>query len=124
MAEYSRDSSFNMGIAHLTRIDEILYVVAESASEGNYYAWLESLKLLSREVFFLFDKDELKENTELENNCAKDVSLLLKNKDFESKAKCYNSLIKYEYFLKRQLADRKMLMAFSKDLRVSISDLG
>jgi hypothetical protein len=124
MAEYSRDSSFNMGIAHLTRIDEILYAVAESASEGNYLAWLESLKLLSREVFFLFDEKELKENAELENECALAITNLQKYKTFEYKNKCYNSLIKYEYFLKRQLAERKMLMAFSKDLRVSISDLG
>jgi hypothetical protein len=124
MAEYSRDSSFNMGIAHLTRIDEILYAVAESASESNYLAWLESLKLLSREVFFLFDVDELKKNAELENACCNAITQLNKHKDFESKTKCYNALIKYEYFLKRQLADRKMLMAFSKDLKVAISDLG
>jgi hypothetical protein len=124
MAEYSRDSSFNMGIAHLTRIDEILYAVAESASESNYLAWLESLKLLSREVFFLFDQKELDENAKLENDCSKYITELNQQKNISSKTKCYNSLIKYEYFLKRQLAERKMLMAFSKDLKVAISDLG
>jgi hypothetical protein len=124
MAEYSRDSSFNMGIAHLTRIDEILYAVAENASENDYIGWLESLKLLSREVFFLFDDDEFKENTKLENSCCEAINELNKNKDFESKVKSYNALTKYEYFLKKQLAERKMLMAFSKDLKVAISDLG
>ena len=113
-----------MGIAHLTRIDEILYAVAESASESNYLAWLESLKLLSREVFFLFDQKELDENAKLENDCSKYITELNQQKNISSKTKCYNSLIKYEYFLKRQLAERKMLMAFSKDLKVAISDLG
>lgn len=124
MAEYSKDSSFNMGIAHLTRIDELLYMIAECSANGDYEGWLVGLNLLSREVFFLFDKDEMEENAKLENNCADSINNFQKKKDFENKQKSYNALVQYEYFLKKQLAERKMLMAFSKDLKVAISDLG
>jgi len=39
MGDYTRDSSFNMGIAHLTRIDAILYDVASASSEEDFISW-------------------------------------------------------------------------------------
>jgi len=124
MAEYSRDSSFNMGIAHLTRIDGLLYMVAEASSENDYNGWLDALNLLNREVFFLYNKTEMEESIENENACVDCIRRFQEEKTIDAKRGVYNSLVKYEYFIKKQLADRKMLMAFGKDLKVSISDLG
>ena len=59
MADYTRDSSFNMGIAHLTRIDAILYDIASASSEEDYITWHNTLNVLSREVSFLFNKMKL-----------------------------------------------------------------
>jgi len=113
-----------MGIAHLTRIDALLYDVANCAGEEDYEGWHKNLNLLSREVFFLFNEDEMNLSIELDNNCAYAINEFKNNKIFENKSIAYNNLIKYELFIKQQLAQRKMLMAFSKDLKVSISDLG
>lgn len=124
MTEYSRDSTFNMGIAHLTRIDNLLCLVAQSSAENDYPNWFESLNLLSREVFFLFDPEEMEMGVNLQNACARAINEFNNKRSFECKQEAYNKLVDYEYFLKKQLAERKMLMAFSKDLRVSISDLG
>jgi hypothetical protein len=124
MAEYSSDSSFNMGIAHLTRIDSLLYAVAEASGERDYCKWLDALNLLNREVFFLYNPADMETSINHENTCSKNINEYFSEKTIQAKSEAYNSLVKYEYFIKKQLADRKMLMAFSKDLRVSISDLG
>lgn len=123
MTEYSRDSSFNMGIAHLTRIDALLYDVTYFSGEEDYENWHKSLNALSREVFFLFNETEMEEGANHDNDCANAINCFKLNRTYEDKTYCYNCLIAYELFIKQQLAQRKMLMAFSKDLRVSISDL-
>ena len=124
MGEYTRDSSFNMGIAHLTRIDAILYDIALASSEEDYIAWHNILNVLSREVSFLFNPDETELSIEADNKCANSINEYLSDKNFENKSKAYNALVSYELFIKKQLSQRKMLMAFSKDLRSSITDLG
>jgi hypothetical protein len=123
MTEYSRDSTFNMGIAHLARIDALLYDVAYASAEDDYVNWHKSLTLLVREVFFLFTEEEMQENARLDNRCVDAINKFKTNKDYESKSAAYNCLVDFELFIKQQLAQRKMLMAFNKDLRVSISDL-
>ena len=122
--EYSRDSSFNMGIAHLTRIDALLYDVTSFSGDEDYENWHRSLNALSREVFFLFNETDMTQSAEHDNNCANAINNFKIDKTYGNKTICYNQLIAYELFIKQQLAQRKMLMAFSKDLRVSISDLG
>jgi hypothetical protein len=124
MADYTRDSSFNMGIAHLTRIDAILYDIASASSEEDYITWHNTLNVLSREVSFLFNKDETELSIKADNTCANSINEYLRDKTFENKSKAYNALVDYELFIKKQLSQRKMLMAFSKDLRSSITDLG
>jgi hypothetical protein len=123
MADYTRDSSFNMGIAHLTRIDAILYDIASASSEEDYINWHNTLNVLSREVSFLFNKDETTASVNADNTCANSINEFLKDKTFENKSKAYNALVKYELFIKKQLSQRKMLMAFSKDTKSAISDL-
>ncbi len=123
MTEYSRDSTFNMGIAHLTRIDAILYDVANCSAEEDYEGWHKGLNILSREVFFLFNDKEMGEHSKLDNECSKSINSFLENKTFENKTKMYNAIINYEFFIKNQLARRGMLMAFKRDLKYSISDL-
>lgn len=123
MVEYSRDSTFNMGLAHLQRIDAILYDVANSSAEDDYELWHKSLNILSREVFFLFSDAEMNEHAKLDNLCSKNINSFLKDKTFENKTEAYNSLINYEFFIKSQLARRGLLMAFKRDLKYSISDL-
>lgn len=124
MAEYSRDSSFNMGIAHLTRIDALLYAISDSASEEDYFTWHKALTLLSREVFFLYSPEEMNENNKLDNECVEMINKYNSEKTIYNKQKAYNALINYELFVKKQLSERKMLMAFSKDARFAIADLG
>jgi hypothetical protein len=124
MAEYSTDSSFNMGIAHLARIDSLLYAVADASGEKDYCKWLDALNLLNREVFFLYNSTDMEISVNHENTCAIKINEYFNEKTVQAKSEAYNALVKYEYFIKKQLADRKMLMAFSKDLKVSISDLG
>lgn len=124
MTDYSRDSSFNMGIAHLTRIDGLLYDVAMHAHEEDYERWHNTLTILSREVFFLFDSEEMNKNIELDNTCAEAISNFKIEHTFLNKSKAYNALIAYELFIKQELAERKMLMAFSRDVRSAIADLG
>jgi hypothetical protein len=123
MADHTRDSSFNMGIAHLTRIDAILYDIASVSSEEDYIGWHNNLNVLSREVFFLFNKAETDESVDSDNKCATAINVFIKDKTFENKSKAYNALVNYELFIKKQLSQRKMLMAFTKDLKSSISDL-
>ena len=123
MGDYTRDSSFNMGIAHLTRIDAILYDIASASSEEDYINWHNTLNVLSREVSFLFNKDETTASVNADNTCANSINEFLKDKTFENKSKAYNALVKYELFIKKQLSQRKMLMAFSKDTKSAISDL-
>jgi len=112
-----------MGIAHLTRIDAILYDVANCSAEEDYEGWHKSLNILSREVFFLFNDKEMGEHSKLDNECSKSINSFLENKTFENKTKMYNAIINYEFFIKNQLARRGMLMAFKRDLKYSISDL-
>ncbi len=123
MADHTRDSSFNMGIAHLTRIDAILYDIASVSSEEDYIGWHNNLNVLSREVFFLFNEHETDESVNSDNKCATAINDFIKDKTFENKSKAYNALVNYELFIKKQLSQRKMLMAFTKDLKSSISDL-
>ena len=123
MADYTRDSSFNMGIAHLTRIDAILYDIASASSEEDYITWHNTLNVLSREVSFLFNKDETELSIKADNTCANSINEYLRDKTFENKSKAYNALVDYELFIKKQLSQRKMLMAFSKDTKSAISDL-
>ncbi len=123
MADYTRDSSFNMGIAHLTRIDAILYDIASASSEEDYITWHNTLNVLSREVSFLFNKDETELSVKADNTCANSINEFIRDKTFENKSKAYNALVDYELFIKKQLSQRKMLMAFSKDTKSAISDL-
>jgi len=123
MADYTRDSSFNMGIAHLTRIDAILYDIASASSEEDYIAWHNILNILSREVSFLFNEGETKSSTDADNACADSINDYLGDRNFDNKTKAYNALVNYELFIKKQLSKRKMLMAFSKDTKSAISDL-
>jgi len=83
----------------------------------------KNLNILSREVFFLFNTNEMDESIELDNLCSATINEFLSNKTYENKTSMYNALINYELFIKKQLAGRKMLMAFNKDLKTSISDL-
>jgi len=124
MADYTRDSSFNMGIAHLTRIDAILYDIASASSEEDYITWHNTLNVLSREVSFLFTDDETKLSIKADNKCANSINEYLTDKTFDNKSKAYNALVDYELFIKRQLSERGMLMAFRKNVGSSITDLG
>ena len=124
MADYTRDSSFNMGIAHLTRIDAILYDIASASSEENYIIWHNTLNVLSREVSFLFNPDEAESSITADNKCANSINEYLRDKTFENKSKAYNALVDYELFIKKQLSERGMLMAFKKSIGSSVTDLG
>jgi len=123
MADYTRDSSFNMGIAHLTRIDAILYDVANASAEEDYISWHNNLNILNREVFFLFNVEEMNKSVKKDNLCSTGINAFLQDKTHENKTTMYNALINYELFIKKQLSVRKMLMAFNKDLKTAISDL-
>ena len=123
MADYTRDSSFNMGIAHLTRIDAILYDIAFASSQEDYILWHNTLNVLLREVSFLFTPEEMEKSVKADNNCANTINEFFGEKTFENKTKAYNALVNYELFIKQQLSQRKMLMAFSKDTKSAISDL-
>ena len=98
----TRDSSFNMGIAHLTRIDTLLYYVVEASQKEDYTEWHRILNILSREIFFLFSKEELDEEIKLDNICINTINNLNKMKTSDNKTKAYNSLVNYELFIKRQ----------------------
>lgn len=121
--EYSRDSSFNMGIAHLVRIDALLYDLAQNSADEDYTAWHKSLTLISREVFFLFSDPEMEENNKLDNKCVESINKFFVDKTMKDKQDAYNALVNYELFLKKQLAQRKMLMAFGRDVRSAIADI-
>jgi len=112
-----------MGIAHLTRIDALLYDVAQNASSENYTDWYNSLTTLSREVFFLFNKDEMESNNEKDLACVDAINKFYTDKTVQDKTDARNALIEYELFIKQQLANRKMLMAFSRDVRSAIADV-
>lgn len=122
--EVTRDSTFNMGLAHLNRIDALLYSLIDCTNEENYEGWHGVLCALTREVFFLFNSDEMKKNADLDNACAKAISEYKHERTFEKKVVAYNCLIEYELFIKQQLVQRKMLMSFGRDVRSAIADLG
>ena len=121
--EYSRDSNFNMGIAHLIRIDALLYDLAQNSANEDYPSWHKSLTLISREIFFLFNSNEMEKNNELDNLCVETINKMNRDKTLKDKQDAYNNLVNYELFLKQQLAQRKMLMAFGRDVKSAIADI-
>jgi hypothetical protein len=134
MTEYSQqtpESEFNMGIAHLKRINYILDAIAENSlmlfeehnTKKGMQNWFYLLSILNKEIDFLYDNGEIKESTNSFNKTSKSINEWTKNSTLENFELAYNEIIVLERWLKKQLVKRKMMMKFGKDKTKAIIDL-
>jgi hypothetical protein len=121
--DYNSDSMiFNMSIAMLRRIDQILTACAISSRNRDVGGWFNNLNVLRREVNYMFNEKEIAKNKEhiskitgFYNNYIHAIEQD-KLKDFSDFGKFYNALEEYETFLKTALYERDMLAIKKEDL--------
>jgi len=111
------ESQFNMGLAILQRIDNLLTSCALFSQRKMLDRWLNVLLPLSRQVDYDFKEDERKINHEFKTKLFKleQEYQIYKSRDQLGKFKrfgyFYDMLGAYESFLRRCLNKRKMLVA-------------
>ena len=129
---------FNMAVAMLFRIDNIITQCANASSDKNFPRWSRMLSTLSREINYLFKPEEEKENLEFENsinplivefeekmefNIDSEEFVLKDGVYFDNYPILYTLLIGYEKFLRKALQERDLLAIKKSDLRRIITEM-
>lgn len=118
------DSAFNMALSALIRIDHILTTCSIANYRRDLSRWFSGLMVLSLQVKYDFDKDEITKNKEFRD----DIFLLQREyesyesrgliKNFIKFGEYFNLLEEYEDFLRKALDKRGMLMKTKGEKRL------
>lgn len=136
---YSQDkSTFNMGLAILIRIDSILTHCALSSYSDDFYSWSCGLFTLSKEINYLFDKNEEEKEKEYRdviyqlmpewksrmkyNNESERYEITGKD-SYDNYSIFYTCLLEYEKFLRSSLHKRDMLIFSKADRKKAITEM-
>ena len=139
MADFRSDeSAFNFAVAYLKRVNELLYIAAESKGQRDLRRWFDVIRVIFGEVNIKFKPEEIKAIQEQEETIKKefrekpDINLgdykevIVKGKGVKipncplEREKLFIMIENYEYTIKK-LADRYgMLLPSKSDPRFAI----
>ena len=114
-------STFNMGVAMLQRIDQLLTAISIASAKRSLTLWSDLLQTLQREVLYLMSNEEQKANQEYQvlfRPLVAEFQFYEKKKrelEFKKFPILYIQLQKYETFLKHLLFTRGMLVVKKTD---------
>lgn len=127
--EYQTDKSeFNMGLAILKRVDNLLTASTLYSQQRELHKWYDSLLSLMKEIEYMFNKEESKINKEYQkriNAIDQDYELYRsKNKSLKFKrfGYLYELLVSYEKFLRKSFLNRDMLIKYKDDPGDAVSE--
>lgn len=132
------EMQFNMALAMLQRIDSLLNACSQLSFRRDFCSWGHILFTLSREVDYLFDKDETEKNNYFQEKIYPLASLfeqkmffnpelekfvLRRNAIFPEYSILWGYLTKYEKFLKSAMHNRGMLSIAKPNINMAIAQM-
>ena len=125
MAEFKHSGSgtaFNMGLATLDRINNLLNMASEHSIAGEYYQWFNTLYTLKRDVFPFLPKEAVEELNKILATITNDCWQSGKNKvllNSDSSINVPEALDKLDTKLRGAMKEAGLLMPKSSDPRFS-----
>jgi len=113
----SDESVFNMAMAYLKRIDQILYKAQEAATTGDIDEWLNQLYAIRREVSVKLKSEE---EEELRKKFSELVKFLTPINKIKQRGKIRTMLDEIDIFIRKKLQERGMLLPSKSDPRFAI----
>jgi predicted MPP superfamily phosphohydrolase len=136
--EPEEKSEFNIAIAGLYRINDLLTSCAMESARRNFLLWGNSLFALCREINYLFTEEETKKDKEFKRKLNPlltefETKMIWDNENrryFCGSYEPYKNygilnyiLDQYEMFLRNALQKRDMLNIHKADLKKAVSDM-
>ena len=137
--EPAEKSEFNIAVASLYRINDILTTCAVESSSRNFFRWGNLLFALCREFSYMFNKEENEEDKKFKNTIHPLITEFEKRMEWDQSKRHYSMidkftpypnytilyriLEKYEKFLRNALYRRDMLSVQKADTSKAVSSM-
>jgi len=110
------DPLFNMNLAYLERVNELLRICSDFSIKNNYVSWYNTIRAIYREISALLNEEEKEEyrelndycnNIKLRSECSNEKEVFLSNESI-----MYLEIL--DEFIKTKMFEKKLIISDKK----------